>query len=124
DRVLLLLSLQAGLRAKEIADLTWAMVTEASGQVGDALHLPNRASKGQTGGRTIPLPPALQQALEAWHEARQALATSERAVLFSERGGRLSPATVRLWCHRLYTTLHLDGCSGGVAISAQGGLEG
>ncbi|MGE3542014.1 MAG: site-specific integrase, partial [Candidatus Tectimicrobiota bacterium] len=42
DRVLLLLSLQAGLRAKEIADLTWAMVTEASGQVGDALHLPNR----------------------------------------------------------------------------------
>ncbi|MGE3541696.1 MAG: hypothetical protein AB7N91_30265 [Candidatus Tectimicrobiota bacterium] len=36
DRVMLLLSLKAGLRAKAIADLTWAMVTDASGQVGDA----------------------------------------------------------------------------------------
>jgi len=23
----------------------------------------------------------------------------------------LSPATVRLWFHRLYTSLHMDGCS-------------
>jgi integrase/recombinase XerC len=29
--------------------------------------------------------------------------------LFSERG--LSPATVRLWFHRLYTPLKMDGCS-------------
>ena len=31
DRVMLLLSIKAGLRAKEIASLTWAMVTDASG---------------------------------------------------------------------------------------------
>ena len=31
DRVLLLLSIKAGLRAKEMASLTWAMVTDASG---------------------------------------------------------------------------------------------
>ncbi|MGE3539330.1 MAG: tyrosine-type recombinase/integrase [Candidatus Tectimicrobiota bacterium] len=111
DRVMFLLSIKAGLRAKEIASLTWGMVTEASGPVGDALHLPNRASKGTTGGRTIPLHPALQQALVDLQAARQDLATPERAVLFSERGGRLSPATVRLWFHRLYTTLNLDGCS-------------
>src|SRR6266496_3323161 len=36
---------------------------------------------------------------------------AEQAVLFSERGGGLSPATVRLWFHRLYTSLHMDGCS-------------
>ena len=29
------------------------------------------------------------------------MATPERSVLFSERGGGLSPATVRLWFHRL-----------------------
>ena len=34
-----------------------------------------------------------------------------RPVLFSERGGGLSPATVRLWFHRLYTALQMDGCS-------------
>jgi len=111
DRVLFLLSLKAGLRAKEIADLTWAMVTEASGQVGDALYLPNRASKGQTGGRTIPLHPALQEALVTLQAARQDWATPVQTVLFSERGGRLSPATVRLWFHRLYRNLHLEGCS-------------
>jgi integrase len=39
------------------------------------------------------------------------MATPERPILFSERGGGLSAATVRLWFHRLYTSLHMDGCS-------------
>src|SRR5436305_12973855 len=39
------------------------------------------------------------------------MATPERPILFSERGGGLSPATVRLWFHRLYTSLKMDGCS-------------
>ena len=39
------------------------------------------------------------------------MATPERPLLFSERGGGLSPATVRLWFHRLYTSLKMDGCS-------------
>ncbi len=38
DRVMFLLSMKAGLRAKEIASLTWAMVTDAQGQVADALR--------------------------------------------------------------------------------------
>ena len=58
-----LLSMKAGLRAKEMASLTWAMVTDAQGQVAEVLHVPNRASKGKTGGRTIPLHPDLQAAL-------------------------------------------------------------
>src|SRR2546430_11600534 len=57
DRVMFLLSMKAGLRAKEIASLTWAMVTDAQGQIADAIHVPNRASKGKTGGRTIPMQP-------------------------------------------------------------------
>ena len=52
DRVMFLLSLKAGLRAKEMASLTWAMVTDAAGQAAEVLHVPNRASKGKTGGRT------------------------------------------------------------------------
>jgi integrase/recombinase XerD len=39
------------------------------------------------------------------------MAPPERPILFSERGGGLSPATVRLWFHRLYTLLKMDGCS-------------
>jgi integrase/recombinase XerD len=111
DRVMFLLSMKAGLRAKEIASLTWAMVTDAAGQVAETIHLENRASKGKTGGRTIPLHPDLQDALTALQTVRGDAPRLEQAVLFSERGGGLSPATVRLWFHRLYTSLHMDGCS-------------
>src|SRR5947209_8430315 len=103
--------MKAGLRDKEMASLTWAMVTDAQGQVAEVLHVPNRASKGKTGGRTIPLHPDLQAALVTLQTARGDMATPERPILFSERGGGLSPATVRLWFHRLYTSLKMDGCS-------------
>src|SRR5947209_9130285 len=111
DQVMFLLSMKAGLRAKEIASLTWAMVTDAEGQVAEALQLQNRASKGTTGGRTIPLHPDLQDTLTALQTARGDAPRPEQAVLFSERGGGLSPATVRLWFHRLYTALKMDGGS-------------
>ncbi len=35
DRVMFLLSMKAGLRAKEMAALTWAMVTDAAGQIAE-----------------------------------------------------------------------------------------
>src|SRR5499427_7865987 len=111
DRMMFLLSIQAGLRAKEMASLTWAMVTDAAGQVAEVLQVPNRASKGKTGGRTIPLHPDLQAALVLLQTARADMATPKRPILFSERGGGLSPATVRLWFHRLSTSLKMDGCS-------------
>ncbi len=63
DRVMVLLSIRAGLRAKEIAMVTWGMVTDAEGHVGDALHLVNGASKGKKGGRTVPLNAALRDAI-------------------------------------------------------------
>ena len=38
------------------------MVTDAEGQVGEGLALPNKASKGQGGGRMIPLNMTLRAA--------------------------------------------------------------
>ena len=43
NRVIFLLSVKAGLRAKEIACLTWRMVTDARGQIGQAIHLEDTA---------------------------------------------------------------------------------
>src|SRR3979409_859636 len=107
DSVMFLLSMKAGLRAKEMASLTWAMVTDAAGQIAEAIQLQNRASKGKTGGRTIPMHPDVHMALAALQTARGDAPRPEQPVLFSERGGGLSPATVRLWFHRLYTSLHM-----------------
>ncbi len=50
-------------QTKEIASLTWAMVTDAEAAIGDAIHLTNSASKGKRGGRTIPLNTTLREAL-------------------------------------------------------------
>jgi integrase len=36
NRVIAFLSIKAGLRAKEIANLTWEMITDAQGQLGTA----------------------------------------------------------------------------------------
>ena len=111
DRVMVLLSLKAGLRAKEMASLTWAMVTDAAGQIAETIALQNRASKGKTGGRTIPMHPEVYAALVTLQTWRGDAVGPDRPIIFSERGGGLSPATVRLWCHRLYTSLKMDGCS-------------
>jgi integrase len=53
DRVMFMFSLKAGLRAKEIASVTWAMVTDAEGEIADVIALQNRASKGRSGGPLV-----------------------------------------------------------------------
>ena len=55
NKVVFLLSVKAGLRAKEISHLTWAMLTDAQRELASAIRLENNASKGRTGGRVIPL---------------------------------------------------------------------
>ena len=44
DHVLFLLSITAGLRAKAMASLMWAIVTDAQGQVAEVRHVPKEAS--------------------------------------------------------------------------------
>jgi len=62
-----LLSVKAGLRAKEIANLKWEMVRDSGGDIGDAIHLVDRASKG-TSGRVIPLNRQLKSHLKLLFE--------------------------------------------------------
>jgi integrase len=111
DRVMFLLSIKAGLRAKEIAFLTWAMVTDADGQVAEVLALPNTASKGRGGGRIIPLNLTLRQALVALHHLRGDEVHADRPVVASERGGPLTESSVTKWFFHLYRDLGMTGCS-------------
>jgi integrase/recombinase XerD len=45
-----LLSVDSGLRAKEIASVTWAMITDSAGELSDAIRLEDNATKGKSGG--------------------------------------------------------------------------
>jgi integrase len=109
NRVMLLLSIRAGLRAKEIAEATWSMVTDAEGHVGDALHLTNDASKGKNGGRTVPLNRELRDALVALHADRKPEPRDH--IIHSERDAGMSAVAVQVWFHRLYASLGFSGVS-------------
>src|SRR5450759_1017174 len=62
NRVIVLLSVKAGLRAGEIANLTWDMVTDAVGDIGTVIALEDRVAKKKS-GRVIPLHPDLADGL-------------------------------------------------------------
>ena len=109
DRVMVLLSVRAGLRAKEIAMVTWAMVTDAERNIGDALHLSNGASKAKRGGRTIPLRAELRDALVALKATRNVDAGDR--IIHSERDLGMSPVAVQVWFHRLFQSLGFAGAS-------------
>ena len=63
NKLIFLLSVKMGLRAKEIAYLTWSMILDAAGNFTDILTLDNSASKGNQGGRVIPLSQTNRDAL-------------------------------------------------------------
>src|SRR3954471_7825725 len=90
DRVMLLLSFKAGLRAKEIALATWSMVLDSDGAVGDTLELRNVASKGKGGGRIVPLNTELRTALVILHADRRP--ASRDRISHSERENGMSPS--------------------------------
>lgn len=110
NRVMLLLSVKAGLRAKEIASLTWDMVTDAQGQIGDAIHLRDEAAKGRS-GRVIPLNKELRAALIRLQELRIADCRSSPFVIRTERSPRTSAAAVVNLFAAWYRALGFTGCS-------------
>src|SRR5438445_9311154 len=65
NAVIVLLSAKAGLRAGEIANLTWDMLVDANGALGGLLELADTAAK-KGSGRCIPIHPDLAAALAAW----------------------------------------------------------
>ncbi len=106
NRVILLLSIKAGLRAKEIAALTWDMLTDAEGDLGSAIHLRNEASKGRS-GRIIPLNRELRAALQELYQARG----TSPYVITSERSKRTSAAVIVNLFAGWYRALGYQGCS-------------
>jgi len=110
DRTIFMFSLKAGMRAKEIASVTWGMVTDAEGEIADVIALENRAAKGKS-GRVIPMHPDLKAALMALHQRRGDKVRPDLPVIHSERDRGLSPGAVAVWFHRLYSGLGMIGCS-------------
>jgi integrase len=113
DQTVFLLSVRAGLRAKEIANLRWSMVLGSDGELGDAIHLTDDASKGLS-GRIIPLNKQLRTNLIKLHEvARQCrhFGSETDYLVTTERSGHTSAQAVVNMFKRWYSDLGLLGCS-------------
>ena len=113
NEAVVLLSVKAGLRAKEIAGLTWSMITDADGDIGSNIHLTDKASKGR-GGRVIPLNMQLRLKLadllekERQHH-RFDLTTSH--VIRTERAEKTSPQAIVNMFASWFEDMGLKGCS-------------
>jgi integrase/recombinase XerD len=109
DCVMVLLSVNAGLRAIEISKVTWGMVLDVEGNVGDVLELRDGATKGAKSGRQVPLCAELRAALQALKGDDTPAA--EARIIHSQRDLGLSSGAITVWFHRLYNRLGLKGAS-------------
>lgn len=106
NRLIVLLSAKAGLRAGEIANLTWDMVLGGDGRLGSAIELRDWAAK-KGSGRSIPIHPVLAKALESWAAETHLVGP----IIPSVRGGHMTSLSIVVWFNRAYKAIGLKGCS-------------
>lgn len=106
NQLIALLSVKAGLRAKEIASLTWAMLLEPDGTVSQFIRLENRASKGRS-GRVIPIGADLKDQLNKW----KSKSWITGYVITTERSARTSAQAIVNLFATWYRKLDFHGCS-------------
>jgi integrase len=97
NRLLVLLSVKAGLRAGEIANLTWDMVLNPHGEVGTVIELQDWAAKKHS-GRLIPIHPDLHDGLVVWRKSVLPFGT----LISSERGQGMRPVSIVNWFAKAY----------------------
>jgi integrase len=106
NRLIVLLSVKAGLRAAEIAKLTWSMVLTPSGEIGSAVEIRDSIAK-KSSGRLIPINPNLRDALIAC----LGFSPADGPIIRSGRGGPMTPVSIVNWFARAYQEIGLQGCS-------------
>lgn len=108
NRVMILLSLKAGLRACEIAGLDWSMVLRPDGRLGRHIAVSRMIAKNGS-YRRIPINPELAAALNKLRGKTGY--PREGAVIRSERGANMTARGVVNWFGSVYRVLGMDGCS-------------
>ena len=112
----------AGLRAKEIADLSLKDVLAEDGSIKDQIYLRPAQTKGSR-GRTVLLPEKLRAELQDYICARFRLQVKDlhvihytdtsRALFYSQKSAvrGFSPNTLAQWFGTLYSSVGIDGAS-------------
>lgn len=108
NAAIVMLSFNAGLRACEIAGLTWTMALNTSGQMADQLTISGSIAK-YGNGRRIPMHDDLRTVLKRYHKSIDR--PSDGPLILSERRTAMTPRSIVNWFHDCYEKLGLRGCS-------------
>ncbi len=111
DCVMVLLAFRAGLRAREIANLSWSMVLDANGRVGHLIEVRDSIAKYRA-GRRVPMHPELRKALQALRQLRRADGIDpDDVIVRSLKGGGMRANSVVCWFLKIFRDAGLQGCS-------------
>jgi integrase/recombinase XerD len=107
DKVAVLLSVKAGLRAAEIAGIRWIDVTKADGTIADVMHIGSHITKGKKRDRQVPIHPELKRYLELLKKQRP----DDEFIRFGDYKETMTANAMTVWFSRLYQAAGLGGCS-------------
>ena len=108
NHVMILLSFKAGLRACEMAGLSWPMLLRPDGKMSHLIYVSGEIAKNGS-ARRIPLHPDLKQAL-----VRLSVEYGnprDGPIIRSERGAHMTARSVVNWFRATYAELGFAGCS-------------
>ena len=106
NKVMFLLSVDAALRACEIASVEWSMVCNADSELTDEIRLQDKSSKGRSGG-VVYMSARLKDALAELKQRSDASGT----IIKAKSGKPFSAASMTNWFWVMYRDLGLEGCS-------------
>ena len=113
NELIVLLSVRAGLRAKEIAELKWDMLTDADGEIASNIRLTDIASKGRS-GRVLPINMQLRLKLEDGLQdasKQRGFDIASSHVITTERSARTQAQAIVNMFAAWYADVGLIGCS-------------
>lgn len=106
DRVMVLLTVRAGLRACEVAGLDWSMVVDPKGRLCPIIELRDAIAK-KGSGRRIPIHPELRSALSRLRSPQE----RQGPVIVSLRGGHMRASSIVNWFITAFSAIGAHGCS-------------
>lgn len=109
NKLIFLLSVRAGLRAKEISAITWGMITDAEGNISDCIRLQNSASKGKSGG-VIWMNKELKQSLTEYRNQSRYTSSADK-IITTERSKEASSQVIVNMFSVWYRKMGFEGCS-------------
>jgi integrase len=112
NKLIFLLSVKAGLRAKEIASSRWEMLLKSDGTLSNSIALTNDAAKGMS-GREIPLNKTLKKLLEEFlfQEQERKDFNHKDFVIRTQRSKKTTAQAIINMFSTWYNDLGMIGCS-------------